>query len=96
MSKLNDDQIPGQLEKIPSWTRAGDAIHREYPLPDFASAMAFVSKVAGKAEAAEHHPDILIRYDKVTLTLSTHDEGGLTEQDFSLAHVLDGVYGRHV
>lgn len=96
MSKLTEEQIGAHLEKVPSWTRDGDAIRRKLELPDFASAMAFVSKVAGKAEAVQHHPDILIQYNRVTLTLTTHDAGGLTEKDFSLAKVLDGVYERHV
>ncbi|MEQ8766656.1 MAG: 4a-hydroxytetrahydrobiopterin dehydratase [Planctomycetota bacterium] len=96
MSKLTDDQIRAGLEKLEGWQREGDAIHRQFTFPDFASAMAFASKVAGKAEAAQHHPDILIQYSKVTLTLSTHDAGGLTEKDLSLAEVLDGVYSRHV
>ena len=53
--------------------------------------MAFVNRVAGLAEDLQHHPDIMIRYNKVTLTLSTHDAGGITERDFKMARVTDGV-----
>jgi len=70
---------------IPGWENNGKEITRAYKFKDFAEAMAFVNKVAGLAEAADHHPDIDIRYNKVRLTLSTHSAGGLTEKDFSLA-----------
>ncbi len=73
------------MEAIPGWENNGKEITRAYKFKDFAEAMAFVNKVAGLAEAADHHPDIDIRYNKVRLTLSTHSAGGLTEKDFSLA-----------
>ena len=65
------------------------AIRKEYRHADFTAAMAFVNRVAGLAEAADHHPDILINYDRVTLTLTSHDAGGLTERDFRLAAGID-------
>ncbi len=73
------------------WARDGDAIHREFTFKDFAAAMAFVNKVAQAAEAADHHPDIDIRYNRVTMALSTHSEGGVTEKDFALASRIDAA-----
>lgn len=89
MSKLNDAQIQAQLQSLPEWSATGDAIQRTYGCKSFAESMAFVNKVAAAAEAANHHPDILVRYNKVTLTLSTHDAGGLTSKDFDLAAKID-------
>jgi 4a-hydroxytetrahydrobiopterin dehydratase len=74
------------------WDREGDAIVRELKFDDFAAAMAFVNRVAEEAEAANHHPDILIHgWNRVRLTLSTHSEGGLTENDLSLAKTVDAL-----
>lgn len=86
--KLSDAEIEGALSGS-SWSRVGDEIQRTFHFDDFIQAMAFVQKVATSAEADQHHPDILIRYNKVTLTLSTHDAGGLTKKDFDLAHTVD-------
>ena len=76
------------METVPGWESNGKEIIRTYKFKDFAEAMAFVNKVAGLAEAADHHPDINIRYNKVRLTLSTHSAGGLTEKDFALARQI--------
>ena len=76
------------METVPGWENNGKEITRLYKFKDFAEAMVFVNKVAGLAEAADHHPDIDIRYNKVRLTLSTHSAGGLTEKDFSLARQI--------
>jgi 4a-hydroxytetrahydrobiopterin dehydratase len=73
------------METVPGWENNGKEISRTYKFKDFAEALSFVNKVAGLAEAADHHPDIDIRYNKVRLVLSTHSAGGLTEKDFSLA-----------
>jgi 4a-hydroxytetrahydrobiopterin dehydratase len=74
------------------WDREGDAIVRELKFDDFAAVMAFVNRVAEEAEAANHHPDILIHgWNRVRLTLSTHSEGGLTENDLSLAKTVDAL-----
>ena len=86
---LRDDEISAQLEDLPHWSRdEGDepAISATYELTDFAAALAFVNQVGAHAELVDHHPDIDIRWNKVTLTLSTHSEGGLTDADFALAH----------
>jgi len=76
------------MEAVPGWESNGREITRTYKFKNFAEAMAFVNKVAGLAEAADHHPDINIRYNKVRLTLSTHSAGGLTDKDFSLANQI--------
>ncbi|MBX3402604.1 MAG: 4a-hydroxytetrahydrobiopterin dehydratase [Phycisphaeraceae bacterium] len=93
MTKLTDAQIAGMLEARPDWSETGGAIQRTFDFADFAEAMRFVDRVAEAAEAAQHHPDILIRYNKVTLTLSTHDAGGITEKDFALAAKVDEMRG---
>ena len=90
-AKLSADQIQQQLITLPQWKHMGDSIVRTYELPSFPAALAFTSTVGHLAEAADHHPDILIQYKKVTLTLSTHSAGGLTEKDFSLAAQVDAL-----
>jgi 4a-hydroxytetrahydrobiopterin dehydratase len=88
MDPLSDSAIAGHLGRLPGWERHGSAIRRTFSFADFASAMAFVNRVADLAEAMNHHPDIDLRYSKVTLTLSTHDAGGLTGRDFALAEKI--------
>ncbi len=89
--RLRPAEIESRLGSLPAWRLAGDAIRRECVLPDFRAAIDFVGRVADLAEAADHHPDIDVRYDRVTLTLSTHSSGGLTALDFDLATRIDGV-----
>ena len=89
MSTLSDAQIEDRLEDLEGWEREGDTITKTYRLESFAHALAFVSHVGTLAEVAGHHPDIDIRYWDVTLTLTTHDEGGLTDRDFSLASEIE-------
>jgi 4a-hydroxytetrahydrobiopterin dehydratase len=90
MEKMTAEQILEALKAAPDWTETGGQIHRTYQFKDFVEAMKFVTKVAEQAELEQHHPDILIRWNKVTLTLSTHDAGGITEKDFALAGKSDG------
>ena len=85
MSRLPDAEITERLARLPGWERRGDEIRRVFRFADFEEAMVFVNRVAELAEAMNHHPDIDIRYSKVTLVLSTHDAGGLTARDFDLA-----------
>jgi 4a-hydroxytetrahydrobiopterin dehydratase len=86
MSKLlTPTEIEQALADLPGWTQADSEISRTFTLPSFPAALAFASAVGHLAERADHHPDILIQYRKVTLTLSTHSAGGLTEKDFDLA-----------
>jgi len=89
MEKLQTEDIAERLAELPEWTQSGEAIQRTLGFKDFVQAMAFVDRVAAIAEAQQHHPDILVRYNKVTLTLSTHDAGGITEKDFTLAAACD-------
>lgn len=90
-AKLSDTEIAAALEGLETWSEVGGTIQRTYEFPDFIAAMAFVTKVADAAEQQQHHPDILIRYSKVTLTLSTHDAGGITSKDFDLARFCDSI-----
>jgi 4a-hydroxytetrahydrobiopterin dehydratase len=89
MAKLTADQIKAALVKVPSWQRDGPAIRRTFTHADFNASIKFVNAVAKAANAADHHPDIEIQWDKVTLRLTSHDSGGLTERDFDLAAKLD-------
>jgi 4a-hydroxytetrahydrobiopterin dehydratase len=89
MEKLNTEKIKSSLAAVPEWTRKGAAISRTYQFKDFPAAIQFVNAVAELAEQAWHHPDIDIRWNKVTLALTTHDAGGLTEKDFALAQKFD-------
>jgi 4a-hydroxytetrahydrobiopterin dehydratase len=89
MKKLSAVQIKSALAAVPGWTRTGAAISRTYQFKDFPAAVQFVNAVAEIAERAWHHPDIDIRWNKVVLTLTTHDAGGLTEKDFALAGKFD-------
>lgn len=89
---LGDAEIEQRLRSVPRWRRDGDAIERELETEDFAAAIRLVDRVAELAEAANHHPDILVHgWNNVRLTLSTHSEGGLTEADFALASAIDGA-----
>ena len=83
------EEITRAMAGLQGWTVAGNAIRRTFVLKDFVHAMGFVNAVALLAERANHHPDIDIRWNKVTLVLTTHSEGGLTEKDFALAEKFD-------
>ena len=85
----NEPSILAALAALPDWTRKGEIISRTYQFEDFPAAMKFVNAVAVLAEQAQHRPDIDVRWNKVTLALTTHDVGGLTEKDFALAHACD-------
>jgi 4a-hydroxytetrahydrobiopterin dehydratase len=91
MSVLAESVVEEKLKGLPQWKLEGKEIVRRYEFADFAKAMEFVNKVAGKAEAAGHHPDIDIRYNKVRLALISHDRGGLTQRDMKMAAELDSL-----
>ena len=93
MQKLTPSQIKAALAALPQWRRKASVISRTFEFKDFVVAMKFVNAVARAAEKAWHHPDIDIRWNKVTLALTTHDAGGLTEKDFDLAAKFDGLAG---
>ena len=88
---LNEKQIAVKLKSAKGWKRNDDDIYRTFLLKDFVRAMGFVQSVALLAEKLDHHPDIDIRWNKVTLVLSTHSEGGLTEKDFFLAVQINSL-----
>jgi 4a-hydroxytetrahydrobiopterin dehydratase len=90
---MSDDEITRRLRDAPAWSRAGDEIVRVAELPSFPAAIEAVRRVADLAEAANHHPDIDIRYRTVRLALTTHDDGGISEKDFELASRIDDVLG---
>lgn len=90
MSKLEAGQIEEFLSGHHGWSRQGDSLVRTFEFADFSEAMGFVTRVALAAEKAFHHPDIDIRWNQVTLRLSTHSEGGLTDKDTGLADTIDG------
>ncbi len=89
MALVNADQIEEFLTASPDWELSGKEIARTFSFDDFDGSMAFVNRVAEAAEVASHHPDIDIRWNRVTLTLSTHSEGGLTTKDLDLAQKID-------
>ena len=91
MPSLTDSEIDAGLATLGGWARDGDEIGKTYELASFMDAIGFVGRVAALAEAADHHPDIDIRYRKVRIALSTHSEGGITRKDFDLAQQIEAV-----
>jgi len=91
MGLLSEDDIGTELASLPDWARAGDSITCTVTRADFKAAMLYVGAVAYLAEQANHHPDVLIQWNKVTLTLSTHSAGGLTGADFALARQVSSL-----
>jgi 4a-hydroxytetrahydrobiopterin dehydratase len=88
---LDDQDIRSRLDDLKGWTREGETIRKTFTLDSFPEAIAFVNRIADVSQNVEHHPDIDIRFDRVSCTLSTHSEGGLTDKDFDLARKLDVV-----
>jgi 4a-hydroxytetrahydrobiopterin dehydratase len=91
MARLDDSEIDERLEGLDGWTRDGGSIVKQYKCDDFKGSVAFVNKVLPVAEGMDHHPDVAISWDTVTLTVSTHSEGGLTANDFELASRVDSA-----
>lgn len=89
MPRLAPVEIRAALADLPGWVVEGEALRKVYQFKTFRQAMAFVNQVAGLATEARHHPEICINYNRVTLTLTTHDEGGLTEKDIALAQRIE-------
>ncbi len=92
MIKLSDHEVEQSLAQFPAWTEMNGEIQRTFQFDNFIESMKFVNAVAQVAEQDQHHPDILIRYDKVTLTVSTHDAGGITDKDFALAGTVNALF----
>lgn len=88
---LSPAEIHVALQSLPGWEGREDAIARVFQFPDFVAAMVFVNKIAAAAEGANHHPDILINYNKVTLTLVSHDSGGVTQRDIRMAGKINEI-----
>ena len=87
----SDMEIQGALSELPGWRREGKALTKQFDLKGFKAAIAFVGTVAELAERADHHPDILVSYSKVTLTTWSHDKGGITDRDIRLARQLEAA-----
>ena len=94
MPALTAKQISLHRKACPIWAKRAQTIHRTFKFEGFLKGIDFVQRIARKAQKLNHHPDIDIRYDQVSLTLTTHDEGGITEKDFTLARQCDEVYAK--
>jgi 4a-hydroxytetrahydrobiopterin dehydratase len=90
VTRLEETDVARRLTALPGWERRGDEIRRTFAFADFKESLAFVNRVGALAEELDHHPDIDIRYSRVTLALTTHDAGGLTARDFELASRIGG------
>lgn len=88
---LSDAEIQNQATQLEGWTVVGKKLQTTRKFKDFVEAIAFVNKIVEPAEAAGHHPDLEISYNKVTITLTTHDAGGLTSNDFGLAQAISNI-----
>lgn len=91
MPSLSDKEIQDRLGQLPGWLHAGNALHRKFEFASFMPGIRFVNKIAEAAEKLQHHPDITINYNVVSISLSTHSEGGVTAKDFSLAQQIDAL-----
>ena len=91
MAKMSAATLRRRLAGLTGWKQVEDVIQKQYTFPDFKAAMFFVNAVAGLAEKAGHHPDVTINYNRVTLSLSTHDAGGITGKDFDLAGRIEAI-----
>ena len=89
MTLLTEKEISSELTNLDGWEKNGEQIERTFVLRDFIDSIGFVNKIAILSEKADHHPDILIRWNKVSITLSTHSEGGITEKDINLAREIE-------
>ncbi|HET7445812.1 MAG TPA: 4a-hydroxytetrahydrobiopterin dehydratase [Solirubrobacterales bacterium] len=91
MALLSDAEIESRLAELPGWSRSGEAIEKSFTRGDFVGSVGFVSSLVAPAEGMNHHPDLAISWDTVTVTISTHSEGGLTAADFELAAKIDAL-----
>jgi 4a-hydroxytetrahydrobiopterin dehydratase len=94
MPDLTAKQVSLHLRALPCWSKRAQTILRTFKFEGFLKGIEFVNRVARKAQKLDHHPDIDIRFNKVTLKLTTHDEGGITEKDFSLARQCDATFAK--
>lgn len=91
MKRLLASKIDARLSTLPGWSRKRNALVKKFTFQGFPDAIAFVTRLAFAAEAADHHPDLLVSYKRVTVTWSTHDAGGVTEKDFAGARQTDAA-----
>jgi 4a-hydroxytetrahydrobiopterin dehydratase len=91
MALLSDDDIGSRLEALEGWERADGAIRKQFELEDFVGSVDFVKKLVDPAEEMGHHPDIAISWSQVEVAISTHSEGGITENDFELAKKVEAL-----
>jgi 4a-hydroxytetrahydrobiopterin dehydratase len=91
MAALSNEDVQAKLSGLDGWEQSGDAIEKQFEFEDFSGSVGFVDRLTPVANEMNHHPDLAISWDKVTVTLSTHSEGGLTDADFELAGKLDGL-----
>jgi 4a-hydroxytetrahydrobiopterin dehydratase len=91
MALLSDEDIEQRLEGVEGWRREGDAIRKDFKLDDFKGSVDFVNRLTPEAEGMNHHPDLSISWNTVEVSISTHSQGGITENDFELAKRIDAV-----
>jgi 4a-hydroxytetrahydrobiopterin dehydratase len=91
MARLNDEEIEERLAGLDGWERDRNTIRRQFKLADFKGSVDFVNRLTLEAEGMNHHPDLAISWNEVTVTITTHSEGGLTANDFELARRIDSV-----
>ena len=95
MSAMTAIQVSRHLKTVPNWSKRAQRILRTFKFEGFSESIDFVNRISRKAQKSNHHPDIDIRFNKVTLKLTTHDVGGITEKDFSLAQQCDEVFSKY-
>ncbi len=91
MAVLSDDEIRDRLGAYAGWDLRNNGLHKKFELPGFMDVVKLVNDVAGPAEEADHHPDMMINYRRITFSLSTHDQGGVTEKDFALLEAIEAA-----
>jgi 4a-hydroxytetrahydrobiopterin dehydratase len=91
MARLTDEEIEDRLARLDGWERDGDQIRRQFQLDDFKGSVDFIVRLTADAEEMNHHPDLEVSWNKVTVSVTTHSEGGLTENDFELARRIDAA-----
>ncbi len=91
MALMADEEIEARLKDLEGWERSGDSIRKQFKLDDFVGSVEFVNRLVAPAEDMGHHPDLAISWNKVTVSLSTHSQGGLTEADFDLAGKIEAI-----
>jgi len=92
MGTLSPDEIAMRLKPLAGWEFKDNAIGKRFRFKDFMTGIAFINRVAAIAEAADHHPDILINYSRITFSCTTHSEGGVTDKDFRLAESIEEAF----